>query len=112
MKYFKRKLEKLLKKYLLAFPVIGIIGPRQSGKSTMLLNTLKDSYTYVTFDDFRIINFFYEDPEKFMETYNDKIIFDEVQKVPEIFSYIKIAVDRDRQNYGKFILTSSSQFIF
>jgi uncharacterized protein len=112
MKYTHRALEKQLKSYLSAFPVIGITGPRQSGKSTMLQHVLKDEYTYVTFDDYKIISFFYDDPEKFMQTYNNKIIFDEVQKIPEIFSYIKMKVDKDRQNYGKFILTGSSQFSF
>ncbi len=112
MKYRKRILETNVKKYLKIFPVVGITGPRQSGKSTMLKHLFKDDYKYVSFDDYRICDFFYEDPEKFMSTYNNKVIFDEVQKVPEIFNYLKLAVDRDRQNYGKFIITGSSQFSF
>jgi len=47
-----------------------------------------------------------------MRLHNDKIIFDEVQKVPEIFSYIKLEVDTHREQYGKFVLTGSSQFQF
>jgi predicted AAA+ superfamily ATPase len=51
---------------------------------------------------------FYDDPEKFMAIHADKVIFDEVQKVPEIFDYLKISVDRDRERYGKFIISGSS----
>ena len=109
--YIHRKIEKKLKECLETFSVIGITGPRQSGKSTLLLNSLKD-YQYVTFDDFETINLFTNDPEKFFRIYSNKVIFDEVQKVPNIFNYVKIAVDKDRNNSGKFILTGSSQFSF
>jgi len=112
MKYIPRVLEKSVQKYLKAFPVIGITGSRQSGKSTMLKHLFKGTYRHVSFDDYRIINFFYDDPEKFMSTYDNKVIFDEVQKAPEIFNYLKLSVDNDRQNYGKYILTGSSQFSF
>jgi len=64
----------------------------------------------VTFDDFRIVALYHDDPNKFMRIYANKIIFDEVQKVPEIFNDIKIAIDTDRQTTGKFILTGSIQF--
>lgn len=109
-KYIPRKIEKTLLEYVKFFPVIGVTGPRQAGKSTLLMHLFEEDYRYVTFDDFKIVEFFYDDPEKFMETYGDKVIFDEVQKVPEIFPYIKLAVDRDRDQVGKFILTGSSQF--
>ncbi len=111
MKYTHREIEKTLREYLDFFSVVGITGPRQSGKSTLLLHVLKD-YKYVTFDDHMIVESFYDDPERFMRTYNNKIIFDEVQKVPEIFDYIKISVDQDRSTVGKFVLTGSSQFSF
>ncbi len=109
MSYLKRHLESTVKKYLKSFPVVGLTGPRQSGKSTLLLSLLKN-YQYVTFDDPQIVRFFETDPEKFMETYHDKVIFDEAQKAPEIFHYIKMAVDKNRSQYGKFIVTGSSQF--
>jgi len=111
MQYCHRVLEKVLPKYLSFFSVIGITGPRQSGKSTMLINILKD-YKYVTFDDFKQVEKFNDDPEYFMRENSNKVIFDEVQKVPKIFDYIKLQVDKDRDNPGKFILTGSSQFIF
>lgn len=110
MKYYPRQIEQQLKQYLKSFPVVGLTGPRQSGKSTLLLHCLEDQYQYVTFDDQEHIDDFYDDPKRFMAQYSNKVIFDEVQKVPEIFNYVKLAVDKDRENYGKFVLTGSSQF--
>lgn len=111
MVYRKRTLEKKLSEYLAYFSVIGLTGPRQSGKSTLLIHTLKE-YSYVTFDDPALMDLFYSDPQKFLRIYPDKVIFDEVQKVPELFNLIKKAVDEDRQTPGKYILTGSSQFAF
>lgn len=107
--YHHRVLENKLAEYINHFSAIGLTGPRQSGKSTLLLHQLKD-YQYVTFDDFRTVALYHDDPNKFMRIYANKIIFDEVQKVPEIFNDIKVAIDADRQTAGKFILTGSSQF--
>ncbi len=110
MKYKKRQLEPLLREYLASFPVVALTGPRQSGKSTLLRHLLGKEYRYINFDSLVLREQFYADPEGFMATYSDKVIFDEAQLVPELFSYIKIAVDEDRQSYGKFVLSGSSQF--
>lgn len=112
MPYIHRNLEKSVLQYLKIFPVVGITGPRQSGKSTMLKKILGHTFTYVTFDDLNNVDRFHSDPRQFMRIYSDKVIFDEVQRVPEIFSYVKLVVDNDRQSYGKFVLTGSSQFAF
>ena len=110
MLYIHRELEKEIQKFLQIFPVIAVTGPRQSGKSTLLKTIYKDNYKYVSFDDPLVGGFFDNDPQGFMKQHLDKVIFDEVQKYPRLLNYIKIAVDNDRQNYGKFILTGSSQF--
>ena len=110
MKYVDRIIEEKLKLYLETFPVVAITGPRQSGKTTLLKNVLKDSFKYVTFDDFRYVNLFNEDPERFISEFNGKVIFDEIQKVPDLFHYIKRIVDEDRMNYGRFVITGSAQF--
>jgi uncharacterized protein len=107
--YINRKIEKTLKKFLGLFPAVTVTGPRQSGKSTMLKECLKD-YDYITFDRIQNIEDFSSDPESFIQKYKNKVIFDEAQLVPELFNYIKLMIDEDRQNYGKFILTGSSQF--
>lgn len=109
MTYTNRIIEHKLREYLNFFSVVGLTGPRQSGKSTLLLNELKD-YRYVSFDDPQTLDFFAQDPTGFLTSYSDKIIFDEVQKAPKIFDSIKLAVDKDREQTGKYVLTGSSQF--
>lgn len=106
--YFKRKIESVLKKYIQVFPVVALSGPRQSGKSTLLKHLFGD-YEYITFDSPRNMAFMKEDPEGFINKYNNKVIFDEVQKAPEIFNLIKLIVDQNRDQSGQFIITGSSQ---
>lgn len=110
MEYYHRNLAQHLRAYLEAFPVVAITGPRQAGKSTLLTQELKDEFTYVTFDDRDMVEQFHHDPNRFMKRYKNKVIFDEVQKVPEIFDAIKLIVDKNRDEYGQFILTGSTQF--
>lgn len=109
--YFQRVTSNTLQRFLKAFPVVGITGPRQSGKTTLLKHTLPD-YTYITFDDDLNITAFEEDPKGFLSQYHHHVIFDEVQFVPKLFNQLKILVDQDRSSYGRFILTGSSQFSF
>ncbi len=109
--YYTRISEKLVKQYLNQFPSIGIMGPRQSGKSTMVKKLLGEKYTYVSFDDFEIKDLFYSDPKKFINRYNNRVIFDEAQYIPELFPLLKQVIDEDRMNYGKFVITGSGQFL-
>lgn len=111
MQYHHRIIEPKLREYLKSFPVVGITGPRQSGKSTLLQSCLPE-YQYVTFDDYNTTQMFHDDPVQFMATYHNHVIFDEAQKVPGLFDLIKLAVDSDRDNYGKYAITGSSQFSF
>ena len=112
MNYLPRVAETTISKYLAIFPSVAVTGPRQSGKSTMLREKFCPEYTYVTFDDPLEIDFFENDPKGFFKNYSGKVIFDEVQKLPQFFNYLKIEIDNDRQYYGKYILTGSSQFAF
>jgi uncharacterized protein len=109
--YIKRLTHQTLLRFKSAFPVVSVTGPRQSGKSTFLQHSLPD-YTYVTFDEEFNIASFESDPKAFLAQYQNRVIFDEVQFVPKLFNMIKVAVDNDRQNYGRYILTGSSQFSF
>jgi uncharacterized protein len=112
MRYYHRVIEKTVREYLKLFPVVGLTGPRQSGKTTLLRKLLSAKYRYVSFDDLNVVDRFHTDPERFMGVNSDKVIFDEVQRVPEIFHYVKLIVDNNRNDYGKFIMTGSSQFAF
>jgi len=110
MKYLKRNLEKQIAHYLKIFPAVGITGPRQSGKSTTLKTVFGNKYNYISFDDPLNTDFFSNDPKGFLKEYSRHIIFDEVQRVPQIFNYLKMAIDDNRDDYGRYILTGSSQF--
>ena len=110
MPYIRRAIEPVIVEYLKHFPVVGLTGSRQSGKSTTLRKILADTYKYVSFDDIKEVESFHTDPKSFMREHADAVVFDEIQKVPEIFSYIKINVDNDRSRYGKYVVTGSSQF--
>lgn len=110
MIYVKRNIEKKLYEYLSLFPVVAITGPRQSGKSTLIKHALGKKYKYVTLDDYRVIDQLEDDPERFFSVHSENIIFDEVQKYPKIFNYIKRKVDEGRHVYGRYVLTGSSQF--
>ncbi len=110
MEYIPRVLQKKLQEYLNNFPVTAITGPRQSGKSTFVKHHLENQYRYITFDDPLLIDFFLNDPKGFINEYDNRVIMDEVQRVPEIFSYLKMEVDKDRENYGKYVITGSGRF--
>lgn len=91
------------------FPVVGVTGPRQSGKSTLTQAAFPDK-RYVTFDDKNMRELAASNPSDFILAFPDGAIIDEAQKVPEIFDAIKLHVDRGTYTPGKFILTGSSQF--
>lgn len=91
------------------FPVVGIIGPRQSGKST-LAKMAFPTKKFVSFDDRNIRNIANSNPRDFLLAFPDGVIIDEAQKVPDIFDAIKYDVDNGEYTPGKYILTGSSQF--
>ena len=91
------------------FPVIGITGPRQSGKSTLAKATFPDK-RYITFDDKTIRELAASNPSDFIAAFPAGAVIDEAQKVPEIFDALKMHIDSTGFMPGKFILTGSSQF--
>ena len=91
------------------FPVVGITGPRQSGKTTLAKMTFPEK-KYVTLDDKELRALATSNPKDFLDAFPDGAIIDEAQKVPEIFDAIKLFVDNKKYEPGKYILTGSSQF--
>ena len=91
------------------FPVLAITGPRQSGKTTLLKHLFKE-YQYVSLENPESRAFAQEDPKGFLETYPEKVIFDEVQRVPDLFSYLQGVVD-EANIEGQFILSGSQNFL-
>lgn len=103
-----RDIENSISKYGTKYPVIAITGPRQSGKTTMLKSVFPD-YEYVSLENPDNQNFAENDPNGFLNRYSKKIILDEVQRVPSLFSYIQTRVDESGE-MGQFILSGSQNF--
>jgi uncharacterized protein len=104
----KRMAAAAARERLAGFPILTITGPRQSGKTT-LSRLLAPELPYFSLEDPDTRSFAREDPRGFLRQAADGAILDEVQRVPELFSYLQGIVDADRR-MGRFILTGSSQF--
>lgn len=103
-----RNIAALLVKLANQYPVLTLIGPRQSGKTT-LVKTLFPGKPYVTLEDPDLRRFASDDPRGFLTQYSGGAIFDEIQRAPELSSYLQGLVDAD-PTPGQFILTGSQQF--
>jgi len=109
MSYIHRDLEPHLTRLVKQFPAVAVTGPRQCGKSTLLKELFSSTHRYVTFDDPLLREQALADPKLFLDMRDDRAIFDEIQYVPELLSYVKIAIDAGRRP-GRFIFTGSQQF--
>jgi len=105
---YKRHLEKKILKYSKEYPILALVGPRQSGKTT--LSKLFSKHKYVSFENIDLRNAALEDPRGFLDDLGSKAILDEVQRVPDLFSYLQELVDVNPAP-GQYILTGSSQFL-
>jgi len=108
---YPRFAEPRLREALLDSPVVLIHGPRQCGKTTLArLVGEQMAYTYVTFDDDVAREAAEADPVGFVSDLSDRVILDEVQRVPRLFTALKTAIDRKRDP-GRFILTGSANVL-
>ncbi len=103
----QREISKELVRLADSYPVITIIGPRQSGKTTLAKMVFPD-YKYCSLENPDIRQFAKDDPRSFLKVYPNKVIFDEIQRVPELLSYLQEIIDTNNQK-GQFILTGSHQ---
>lgn len=90
-------------------PIVSIVGPRQSGKTT-LARTLFRDHAYVSLENPDTRAYALEDPRGFLDEYKQGAIFDEVQRAPDLLSYLQGMVDEDPEP-GRFILTGSQHFL-
>jgi predicted AAA+ superfamily ATPase len=107
--YIRREIEGSCLTAAKEFPLLLVTGPRQTGKST-LLTQLFPKHAYVTFDLPTTRNLALRDPELFLENLGPRAILDEIQYVPQLLPYLKVSVDRDRGQNGRYLMTGSQMF--
>jgi len=104
-----RKIEKVLFSLMQKYPAINITGPRQSGKTTLVKELLKEHH-YFSLENPDIKLFAESDPRGFLRSAGERFILDEVQNVPELFSYLQQEIDDGKPN-GSVILLGSQNFL-
>ena len=109
MKY-PRYMKEPLEEALADTPVVLVHGPRQSGKTTLAIDVGGTKYSYVTFDEDAVLAAARNDPRGFIEGLPPFCILDEIQRIPELFTSIKLSVDKDRRP-GRFLLTGSANIL-
>ncbi|MDB5013619.1 MAG: superfamily protein [Daejeonella sp.] len=92
-----------------SFKVIAVIGPRQAGKTT-LVKSLFPNKPYASLENPDTRKFAIEDPRGFLSNFSNGAIFDEIQRTPELFSYLQEIIDNSTEK-GKYILTGSNNFL-
>jgi len=100
------KIKQLAKK----FPAVGLLGPRQSGKTT-LAKELFPKKPYVSFENQDNILLVTKDPRAFLDQYKTGAIFDEIQRVPQLLSYLQGVIDDQPNKVGLFIITGSQNLL-
>ncbi|WP_421945827.1 ATP-binding protein [Pedobacter sp.] len=106
--FVKRQISNIIKAQQSKFPILAVTGPRQSGKTTML-KELFEEYRYVSLENPDMRFFASEDPNGFLNEYSEKVILDEIQTVPQLFSYLQTKVDENKK-MGQYILSGSQNF--
>ncbi|MEP7008921.1 MAG: ATP-binding protein [Acidobacteriota bacterium] len=109
--YLSRLLGSALDRALNGFPAILITGPRQSGKTTFLIHQAGPDARYVSLDDPTERSLAQADPIGFLDRLPEgRVLLDEIQYAPELLPPLKIRIDRDRRNNGRWLLSGSQQF--
>jgi predicted AAA+ superfamily ATPase len=103
-----RFLEQRLRAQGSFWPIVGLLGPRQVGKTTILRDQMNIS-NFVTFDEEEYLEAASNSPKVFLSRQETPLILDEIQKVPKIFDSLKAAVDRKKRP-GQYYITGSVQF--
>lgn len=108
--YLQRHIESVIEEASRTFSSLIVTGPRQIGKTTTLQH-LYPHASYVTLDRFDAFESAQDDPEAFLDAQAEPVIIDEVQYVPELFRYVKIAADSQKGKKGRFFLTGSQRYV-
>ncbi len=103
----EREISKVVGEMAGYYPVVTIMGPRQSGKTT-LAKALFPEYAYFNLESSHVRDAALSDPRAFLSSASDGMILDEIQKAPQLLESVQAAVDEDKRN-GRFIITGSHQ---
>ena len=106
--HIQRNASQTVERLSQAFPVIALTGPRQSGKTTLARSVFPDK-PYRTLEDPETRQLALTDPRAFLAQFSDGAVLDEIQRTPELLSYLQGVVDT-HQRMGLFIITGSQQF--
>ncbi len=109
--FIKRDIEPIIRSGAKQVPVVAIIGPRQSGKSTLAKEIFK-KHLYLDMQDADLFEFANNDPKGFLKSYENEhgIIIDEAQYAPKLFGQIKVEADKNPQP-GYYVLSGSQNFL-
>ena len=103
----ERHYDTVLRRLLLGFPAVTILGPRQCGKTTFIRQVLPE-WTYLDLERPSDASPLAADPEARLQQLGDRIIFDEAQRVPELFPILRSVIDGHRSRKGRFVLLGSA----
>ena len=104
-----RHLGRVLEEEARRNPVVTLVGPRQSGKTTLVCHVFPE-HDYISLERPDRRSAAKQDPLGFLAAHRGDVILDEVQKVPELLSYIQVSVDKDDRP-GRFVLTGSQHLL-
>jgi len=106
---WERKINEKILLYKKNFRAIAIMGVRQSGKTT-ICKSIFDNYQYFNFENITTQKFATDEPQDFLSNNSAGAIYDEIQRVPQLFNYLQEILDNTTER-GKYILTGSSNFL-
>lgn len=107
MQGMKRQYQQLISEYLSYFPCVVLVGARQTGKST-LINTMADGRALFDLEASADYDQIARDPGLFLRIHDGPMAIDEAQLMPDLFPALRVAIDKDRKAYGKYLLSGSS----
>lgn len=107
--FIPRQISPTLEYLMSKFPVVTLTGPRQSGKSTLLKHLFPD-FTYISLENSDIRELALSDPKNFIKKYSYHVILDEIQRAPQILSYLQTHVDNENKT-GMYVLAGSQSFL-